>query len=161
MVYLFLSTLPNETTILIYTSNMPKIMHSIPQWTQEICTWYDTKLFLYVVVIILSVALYNVLEVPLLLETVCMMFTKPTKGRRRKKTGGKCDPVPSWPTPPQLWPKLGEIFSAFFVCFYNIWQTMKHIVVIFLACFRPRLKSILIFKVIVTISLCQLLRYRR
>ena len=33
--------------------------------------------------------------------------------------------------PPLMWPELGEIFSPFFACFYYIWQTMKHILVIF------------------------------
>ena len=59
---------------------------------------------------------------------------------------------------PTVTPNFDPNFSVFLFCFYSIWQSMKHILVLF-NILQAQTKEY--FKVPVTVSLCQLLRYQR
>ena len=65
------------------------------------------------------------------LKITCFCANSLGKG---KKNGGKCDHLPSWPTPiPQCDQCFVKKNLAFFACVYYIWQTMKPIFIMFYA----------------------------
>ena len=77
-----------------------------------------------------------------------------------KKTEGKCDHFPSLPLPPLCDQILVyKVLASFFQFIYPLANNETYCSSFFLACYRPRIKSI--FKVHITISLRQLLRYQR